>query len=1059
MKRKFVVLLVIVLAVAALTVVLTACNNQITLGSVDNIRYNGTAITWDAVENVSSYEIQINDEPKETVTNATYTFNASSLDSFTVSITAHSSQPKVIKSSAPALKTYTKLQTISDITVEADGSISWSAIDGALEYEILLNGSSIKTENLYYDIEESGTIRLQIRPVGAENTYSYRSEQKTFNRLTKPGNIEYDGSEITWSGATGASSYEININGNTFTSNTTSLGYDAQSQNIEVKVRAIGDGNAFFSSAFSDSETYIQLGTVTNVNVENGVLTWDEVTGATGYKIRINNTVQSSILSTNSYGNLSSGVSYRVSVLPYSSTVKHFASWCQELDIYLLDAPVVTWNTGVDLSDGVARTVATWDGINQANGYTVKVTCPNGQQDLIFDYEADQRGFQYAFVEVGDYTISARANAGLASGIYNSKFSTAINVTRLPAPTAVANNHVTSSDTDVALGFTVTFNRVTNASGYEIFKDDVKLGAESATFTTTQVRVTNVIHNTVVDAQEFNYTIKSVGSVNTMRGVTTVRLGSIESLAVPISILAMPTNVSMSGFTMSWDSISQSNGYVVGYSGTSIYRTFTNFDLATLNSGTYALRVSSRGNGQNVLSSNYTPGINAVKLAAPLDVRISTQEGGEGILEYNPVPNATSYDVTIDNSTTPIPSSSYGNMYQYITTLGSVIHMVAVANYWDGEPGTGQGIYYISSNPTSTARITRLLAPTNLIFTNTEFRWNSPGNLLSSVFSPNYQVYNATGTMYNGEKNGTAMDISYLDGGVQYSFKVKAVGDGYNYINSQESEIVTIYKIATPTVAIENNSYVWDSVVSAVGYDVYVEGVIAQNPPHISGSTYSFTPTFTQVGKHTVWIVARGDNGSTTINSKPFIIEQETKQLATPTFEFGYTQESFVNDGAIFVQVTSSDVNVLRYDYEIAGVTLNSETKYQSHNPNGPGTYTLRVTAMGGIIDEEGVYWVTSQTAGGSGQFQITLIATPNWSSIGVSQDGRVAWGICTGSIRYEYQVQINGGAWSEIASTTNLYYDVPNWNSVASITIRVRAIGTGTNSITSQWQEKTLYK
>jgi len=1064
MKKKSIGLLVCAVIVATLAFMLSACSgkNYLKLDSIDTqaIRYDGTVIKWTAVENAYNYDVQIDDGEKQTVTVSQLSFNASKVESFTVKIQANSSQPDVIKSSAQVSKTFVRLNTISlaDIALTADGTISWPVVDGAIKYVVSIKGRTDETDKLFYEIPTNftGSLSVQIKPMGADNTYSYYGDVKPFNKLTAPSNIQYDGSVISWTGSTGASSYEVDVNGTTYTSATNNLSFDAKNKNMVIKVRAIGDvGTTIINSAFSASETFLQLGTVTNVSVVDGVVSWTPVDNATGYKIMINGTELSRLVSTPSYSELASGQSYRISILPYSSTTKHFASWSQDLDVYLLSAPVITWNDSVDLSDGVARTVLTWDGIAQANGYTVKVTRPNGQLALVQDFNQSQRSFSYDFNEIGDYTVAVKTNSGIASGIFDSKYSTAINVTRLPAPTPINSNYVTSTDTDVSLGFTVTFNRVTSASGYEMYKDGVKLGAEAAILTNTQYRVTNVVSSSVVDAQEFNYSIKSVGSVSTISGITTVRLGSSESLPVPISVLAMPTSLNISGFTMSWGAIAQSQGYVVGYAGTSAYAQTTSYNLATLSAGSYAITVASRGNGRNVLSSNYTAVTNAVKLAIPADVRISTQEGGEGMLVYTPVQYASSYDVTIDNSQTPIPATTYSNMYQYITTAGSTIHMVAVANYWQS------GIYYISSASTSTNKITRLATPQSNVmrFTNSQFIWNSPSNVSSSVYTPTYQVYNATGVAYNGNKNGTTMDISYLAGGAQYQFRVKAVGDGVNFINSEMSETVSIYKIATPNVQITNNAYVWDGVNSATGYYVDIDGVKYTNIVHTSGSNYSYTPTFTQAKSYTVKVYATGDNGVTSIDCDPITIVQVAQQLATPTFTFGYTKDSYAVDGEIFIQVTSANTNVAKYQYEIAGSTSYDTALYQSHNPNGPGEYTLRLKAVGGIIDTNNVYWIDSQLAGGSSQYKITILATINANSIEATQDGRVKWGSVTGCIRYEYQISINGGAFSEIAQTQNLFYDVSNWSSVTSVTIRVRAVGDGATSISSAWQEKTLYR
>jgi len=1056
-KKKIFVIALLAIIIVATVVVFTACNKTtvLQLSSLEDISYDGTKFTWKAVENAGGYDVTINDGETKRITGTSYTYDASQMDNVTIKVAVTSDSDLFLKSNE-FTKTFTRLDKISseDILVTENGAISWPAVTGAVSYQIIINGTSFDTTELYYETQLSGLLRIQVKPIGANDTYSYRSQQKQITRLSVPRNIAYDGNIITWNGVAGATGYELDINGRTYESTQARFEYFAGTQNVSIKIRALGDSNTVFNSAFSNEEIYLQLGTVTNIRVEAGVITWDAVDGATGYKIKINNTELSSVQLHNYYSELSSGVTYKISILPYTSAYKHFASWSNEMDVYLLHTPEIKWDPAVDLSDGVARTVITWDGINQAAGYSVKVQHSDGRPDEIFDYSESQRSFAYAFSDVGDYKISVKSNASPAqNGIYESLYCNEILVSRLAAPTPYSSNFVSSYTEDVTKGFVVTFNKVAGATGYTVYKDGIKLGAESATVLNNQISVRNVVNSTTVEVQEFNYAIKSEGNITNQHGNTVVKLGSNTALTIPISVLAMPRNVTFSGFVMSWDSIEQSTGYVVNYGGIPDNCVETNFELSKLNPGNYEMRVAARGNGRNVLSSNYTSVKNVVRLAAPLDVHISVEESGEGMLVYEPVAYATSYDVTIDNSTEPIPASSYSNMYQYITTLGSVIHMTSVANYETG------GVYYVTSPSTSTSKITRLATPltTGMSFTNSQFIWSAPSNISTAVYTPTYQVYNGTNVAYNGEQNGCTMNISYLDGGEEYVFKVKAVGDGYNYINSEISEAVSIYKLATPNVRVENNKYIWDSVVSANNYYVEIEGVRHSDVEHVSGQEYYYKPTFSQIGTFTVKIVATGDNGITSVDSKPYIIQQTTKQLATPQFTYGYSNETYDPEGEIYIDVTSSTNNVLRFLYQIAGVTLYNVNTHQSHNPNGVGTYTLGVRAEGGVIDEVGVYWVTSQLAGGD-TVSITLISSPNKDSIQINQDGRISWGICTGAIKYEYQISIDGGEFTAIEATTKTYYDLSNWGKIGSVKIRVRGLGDGKNSITSQWQEKTLY-
>jgi hypothetical protein len=56
----------------------------------------------------------------------------------------------------------------------------------------------------------------------------------------------------------------------------------------------------------------------------------------------------------------------------------YFSDFSEEIDIFLLDAPVIEWNN-FELADGEEKNVIDWSAVTgSVGGYTVKVVLPNG---------------------------------------------------------------------------------------------------------------------------------------------------------------------------------------------------------------------------------------------------------------------------------------------------------------------------------------------------------------------------------------------------------------------------------------------------------------------------------------------------------------------------------------------------------------------------------------------------------------------------------------------------------------------------------------------------------
>ena len=1049
---KFLRLLLVLTVLSLGVLAFTACEGGTKLTAPTNIKYDGTTITWNVVEGATGYTVKINDGNEYTVNSPSFAYDASNAN-FSVVIKATSNKKSVAASDATTIN-FLPLEKISEVRFDEFGVASWDVVDTATAYAIRIDGKEVKTvtETTYSEIP-AGAHSFQVRPVveGNPSYYSSWSNSRNINILgtVAKDDITYNNGVISWKYVSGAQGYEVRVNGNVIAEKNTgtSVLYDAQNVGFEVNIRAIGNGTTTYTGAMSEAKAFIFLDTVTNIVVEDGILKWEAIGGADGYKIKLNGVESSEKLTKNEYAKLTANVSTDIQIRPYSNDTSYFSDWSQVKSVFILPAPVLQWNQDYAL-DGEPNNNAYWDGVSGANGYTVRLTKPDGTV-ITSEYGTTERSFNEAYLAVGIYKVEVKSNAPTDSTtVYGSVYSAPITVIRLASPKAETQDRFIVSDAaSLAKGFTVTFKKVEGASQYELIRDN----ASFKLTTTNQFIVGDVVANNVTAEQNFNFAIKAKGSVQKMNGQIVATLDSLtqEALTFQIKVLPTPTNAVMSGFKFTYDTIVGAEGYVIDVGGSSFTSNNGEYDLSMLEAGSFDVKVCAKGNGTNILASNYTAAVKVQRLAPPTNIKIGVTDGAEGVLSFDKIMYATGYYIVFNDDGNAIPVGEMMNINDYITEIpGTDIHMIASANYYNND----NTVYYMTSKSSTTFRCIKLSAPGfgDKAFSDAQFFWNAPANTNTSIYTPTYIVYNANGVAYNGEKNGTSMNISYLEGGKDYTFQVKAVGNGVNYINSVLSEIVTIHKLATPVVTRENGKYVWNAVPRATGYVVYIDGVIKAEFTHEAGKKYEFTPDFDEIGKYKVEVQAIGDEGYTTINSDRCTIVQETKQLTTPDFSVSYSEASYSKTGKIVVTITDEPLYAKGYSYTIGGATHTSTETTYSIVPNSVGNFTVRVFALGGNFDEEGFYYIASQSESKS----ITLLGAPNPDDFIPSEDGILSWTGVNGANGYVLILTINGVEQKPI-EVSGTSYTLPNYSEIKTLKVEIAAKGYGNKIITSAFSER----
>jgi len=1009
---------------AILAFSLISCGSSKQADPVDGtkISYDGKTIKWEAPKNAVSYLISVNGLSEVSTVSTSYGYNVRKTDdSVTVQIKSVGENGTPTD---PAGRTFTRLATITNIEFDSNGVMSWEAVDGASGYIVEVNGTAHETtETNWSEFVVGQTNKARVKPITSDgSTFSDFSAEVTRNYLAAPTNIKYDGVMLSWngSGVYATNGYDIYINNALYQSGVkyTSLQYNANNESFDIQIMALGDTGTnprTFASPLSEVTRFSFLGLIEDLDVENGMLTWSPIEGASAYKVKFGTTERT--VNDTKFA-LEAGRDYTIQVKPIiDDGSTFFSNYSAEKFIHVLKSPVLEW-TNYDLSDGEARANIHWNLVNGAvTGYYVVVEFtphdqPNSDPKVYeFNFGETNKDFPYAFTEAGNYIVKVQTIADPSTGRYfNSAYSSPIEVVRLSAPDSESIN-VTSSANYLANGFKVTFKKVTGAYGYKLYRDTAEIDQQSNEL--FDVKRSDIIELTDTDGDKINYSIQSIGNGNlsSIGGRNIVYVSSLRSNDAPFEITVMPTptQLEFSGEAFKWLAVANANdGYFVSFNGGHEVKV-EEYLLTNLNAGDGGeIYVVTRGDGHQVLPSPASETKNVYRLTAPTNIRVGVvgqtydSTGNEGKLLWDEVLNANSYQVQFGNVDVPVDANTIDSIYDYISTNATSISMRSVGNYELG------GTYYVTSPFSPTMQMIRYLAPTfpATVIQNGTLLWNAPANTNVNVYTPTYVIYDEDLYTFNGEKGLSQMSIyDQFEGGYDYTLYVQAIGDGVSYINSPKSDPISFTLLATPEVTRIDGGYQWYGVPNATKYQVFVEGEKVAEYTHVGVSTpYTWNldlSKFPSTNKnYKIEVQAIGDNNRI-VSSKPFEIQQYVLKASSPEFTLDYSEAHYDINGEIIVNITTESNYTLGYYFTVGGalrsdIISDLEYRYATH---ATGQFTVKVQAAGGIFDGQGTLYIASDPV----EHPIILLTSPAIN--GINRDGVVSYGAVTYATNYHIVV------------------------------------------------------
>ena len=725
-----------------------------------------------------------------------------------------------------ACKDDVQLKTPSNIQYVND-TISWSAVDGATHYIISINGEEHTVTECTFPYDANNTnFSVQVRALpsatgadveDADNVYkkSAYSSSKTFSFLSLVRNFVMEDGILHWDPVEGADGYIVKHNGVELAPITTNYftGIVAgASSEIYVKPVKIGNDSMGYFAAYSNQSIINILETpVVQWNKTSTTLSWNSITGASGYKVLIKRNGTS--VSEQTLGQYHTTYTYNYTD---AGTYQVFVKATIESDTSTFDSKYSNAKEIVRLSSPRTITIDSYKG-NAAN--VIFENIPNATDYNIYVDESlytQSTRNSFEFISQNNspnetsYTIRISSHS-TADNVLDSLDVHTIEVIQLGVP-----QNVSLSNRKI------TWDSVDKADG----KYYVNIDGEDFAVTGTEFVLPSISDGA------HTYQVRAKGNESNILNSNYTALQSFKKLE-------KPSGLTINNYTFSWQAQDGASNYIV-HIGNESYNTDTNTYTIDSNmiTNNLPLKVQAIGNGTDILDSDLSDNYTIYKLPAPI-VAINNEN-----ITWNPVNHAVKYRLNINSAEHIVTGTSFS--WDQITAGSKRITVTAV----------GDECVYFTSNPSAELTVTKLDAPI-ITKTSNSFTWsNIPGSesYLTSLNGRNMTI----------NKNQTLEYIPTFTEARVNTFKVRAVGNQLNTVSSswtsidhETTALTTPYEQNALTYTRNGSDYTFtinQQIENAVSYTLFINGVT-----HILEEELTYTQTITTPGTYVITYQANAD--------------------------------------------------------------------------------------------------------------------------------------------------------------------------------------------------------
>ncbi len=624
----------------------------------------------------------------------------------------------------------TPLNGATDVPI--DTQLSWTAVSNATGYLVVVGTTSggievvnnidvgnFTTYDIPGDLQEARMHYVTIIPYNAEGDATGCIEETfTTGDSTSPPSCTSlsapihgatavaPDTNLTWAEITSATGYKLSVGTSSGSSDIYSgdvgdvlihdLAADLpESTTIYVSVTPYNDnGDAMSCTEESFTTDGVPLCTTlltpangaTNIAVDSNI-EWNPSGNTNGYKLTVtassstaNNLTDVDITSgtTHTFANdFERGETVTVTITPYNDTGD--AIGCTSESFTIVPPPIPTCTTLITPTAGAVdiapSTNLEWNASTDADGYKLTVMASNSTFNNITNVDITS-GTTYNFAndfeqgETVTVTIVPYNSVGDAIGCTSESF------TIKPVPTCTALSSPTNGSIDIAVDSDITWNTVTDATGYKVSVTGSSSTANNLTdFDTTTT--TYDFTNNFEQGETVTVTITPYNEVGDAIGCTSESF--IIEAVPPCTYLTTPTNGTIDvavDTNLEWQPITEANGYkLTVLASSSTGNNVTDLVLSTGTSYSFPndfeqgetvtvtiVPYNNVGDAIGCTSESFT--IKTIPMCTNLvspvngDIIQTTSE-----ISWNPVIDADGYRLTIDGS-----NSTANDISNYDTT-------------------------------------------------------------------------------------------------------------------------------------------------------------------------------------------------------------------------------------------------------------------------------------------------------------------------------------------------------------------------------------------------------
>ncbi len=609
---------------------------------------NAVTVSWDPVAGAKSYDILFNGT-EHNVTGTSKTFTGLPANSNnTYQIRVKNSDGSSSYGSTRTIKTAPLPPSAPSVTPARDSiTISWPASDGATSYDVLFNGTTYNvtgTSKTITGLTPGTKYSLAVRSNNKDGSSSYGATQTATtlpNPPDTPANVSSTATAnsvtISWGAVSGATSYDVLLDGTTYNVTGTSKTITGLSPgtNYTYVVRANNSGG---SSAYTITKTIQTLPnppaappSVSASATSNSVtVNWSTANGATGYDVLFNGTTYDVTGTFRTFTGLTSDTNYNYAVRAKNAGGSSAYSTTQTVRT-LPNPPAVP--TNVNATATTDTVTISWSAVGGATSYDVSL---NG---TIYNVTGTSRtitgltsGTNYS------YAVCAK-NAGGSSA-----YSSVKTIQTLPGQPAIPS---VVSAVATSNSVTVSWSAVNGAAGYDVLFNG----------TTYDVTGTSRTFTGLTSDTNYNYAVRAKNAGGSSAYSTTQTVRTLPNPpAVPTNVNATATTDSI---TVNWDAVNGATSYDVSLNGKIYNVTGTSRTITGLMSSTnynYAVCAKNAG-GSGPYSSVKTIQTLQDVPEVPSNVTASARANSVTVV-WSAVREATGYDIQFEGITYSVTETS-----------------------------------------------------------------------------------------------------------------------------------------------------------------------------------------------------------------------------------------------------------------------------------------------------------------------------------------------------------------------------------------------------------------